>query len=94
MTDADEGWIPKTLADPPAFLWWDLPVVIPAIATVVIGLFAGFLLYAIPLVIGYIWLVSKYKEKLPKGFAFNLLYAIGYLNLKGYGLYAQRKYWE
>jgi type IV conjugative transfer system protein TraL len=94
MTDTDEGWVPKTLNDPPAFLWWDMTVAIPAIAAIIIGLFAGFLLYAIPLVAGYLWLLRKYKEKLPKGFIFNLAYAIGYLNLKGYGLYAQRTYWE
>ena len=90
----DEGWVPRTLGDPPAFLWWDMPVAVPAIAAIVCGLFAGFLLFSLPLVVAYLWAIKKYKEKMPKGFIFNLAYALGYLNVKGYALYAQRKYRE
>jgi type IV conjugative transfer system protein TraL len=89
MSDDYQGWIPRSLNDPPSFLWWDLNIALPPIILLVIGIFSGWLLPAILFVSVYLYAVGKYKEKLPKGFFFNILYACGYLNLKGYPLYAQ-----
>jgi type IV conjugative transfer system protein TraL len=94
MADAYRGWIPRSLNDPPSFLWWDLNIALPPIIILIVGIFSGFLLPSLAFVTLYFYAVRKYREKLPKGFIFNLLYAFGYLNLKGYPLYAQRRFWE
>jgi type IV conjugative transfer system protein TraL len=88
------GWIPKALNSPPAFLWWDMNIAIPAIAVLLFGLVSGFLLYAIIGVVCYGLIIKKYSASLPKGFAFNLMYCVGVLPLKGYPPYLQRQHKE
>jgi type IV conjugative transfer system protein TraL len=94
VSDAYRGWIPRTLNDPPSFLWWDLNIALPPILLFIIGIFSGYPVPAAAFVALYFYAVRKYKEKLPRGFFYNLLYASGFLNLKGYPLYAQRRFWE
>jgi type IV conjugative transfer system protein TraL len=94
VSNAYRGWIPRTLNDPPSFLWWDLNIALPAIIVLFVGIFSGYPFPAAAFVGIYFSIVRKYKEKLPKGFIFNLLYGCGYLNLRGYPLYAQRRFWE
>jgi type IV conjugative transfer system protein TraL len=94
VADGYRGWIPRSLNDPPSFLWWDLNIALPPIIILFVGIFSGHPFSAGSVVGLYFYVVRKYKEKLPKGFIFNILYAIGYLNLRGYPLYAQRRFWE
>ena len=88
------GWIPRALNSPPSFLWWDMNLAIPAIVVFLFGLFTGFLLYAIILVGCYGYIIKKYRASLPKGVAFNLMYCIGLLPMKGYPLYLQKQHKE
>ncbi|MDR3176943.1 MAG: type IV conjugative transfer system protein TraL [Desulfovibrio sp.] len=94
MANSYKGWIPRTLNDPPSFLWWDINVALPPIVTVIAGIFSGMPIPAAALTVAYFAAVRKYREKLPKGFIFNLLYGLGFLNLNGYPIYAQRRFWE
>ena len=88
------GWIPRALNSPPSFLWWDMNIAIPAIAVLLFGFFSGLLLYSIILVVIYGSIIKKYRASLPKGFAFNLLYFLGVLPMKGYPLYLQKQHKE
>ena len=78
----NRGWMPVALGEPPAILYWDIDEILPVLLACVAGIFVGNLLACLGLSAIYFYIMSKYKENLPKGFAVNILYMSGLLRLK------------
>jgi len=88
------GWMPAALGEPPAILYWDIDEILPVLLSFVAGIFIGNMLLCLGLSAVYFFIMSKYKELLPKGFAVNILYMAGLLSFKNTPPYLAREFQE
>lgn len=93
-TEVKKGWMPETIGLQPAILYWEVQEVVPVIILFAFGMFIGHMWLCIVGIVLYFFLISKYKEKLPKGFAVNLLYFLSLLPLKHYPSYFSKEFQE
>ncbi len=66
--------IPRTLDDPPRFLFWEFDVAIVFLACVFMGIMAGFFLSSILLGLAAGWAMGRLKAGQQRGYALHQLY--------------------
>lgn len=94
MSTDNTGWMPETIGLQPTILYWEVNEVVPVISLFSFGIFVGHMWMCLAGIGAYFYFFSKYKEHLPKGFAINLLYCLGFLPLKYCPLYIAKEFQE
>jgi len=74
------GWMPETLGGQVQILYWSASEVVVPLFILIFGMLAGFYKMSFVAVIAYCYVYAKLKDRIPKGYAINLLYILGILN--------------
>ena len=74
-----KGWMPETIGGEVTVLYWEVSELLVPLMLVVIGTISEYFKIFFCLNVVYFYFMSKYKDKLPKGFGINFLYLLGLL---------------
>lgn len=82
--DRGKGRIPRYIDAPVTILIWDVDVFLPAFVLFLVGFFTrNFVTFSL-LAAGYIYLITLYQKKFPRGLMDNILHKWGVVPYSGY----------
>ena len=86
--------MPETLGGQVQILYWSANEVVIPLFLAIFGTMVGFYKITAIVIIAYCYAYSKLKDRIPRGYAINLLYMLGVLNFSTAPSYFADKFEE